>query len=119
MTIQNDDADLGRRHAPNGHYTPGESGFVDRSRDDVEPSETRDQRILGIITAHLRDDPTLDASAIHLDVENGDVTLSGLVTDNAERLRAEAFVLRTAGVKHVMNDLEIRISGEGSVMTQA
>ena len=117
-------------------------GFVDRASDEVaswfgdeEAARRRemddhrgkgprgyrrsDARILEDANDRLADDPAIDASDIEVTVKDAEVTLDGHVTDRFEKRRAEDCVERVSGVKHVQNNLRIRISGEGSVMTQA
>ncbi|WP_165826197.1 BON domain-containing protein [Rhizobium wuzhouense] len=109
-----------RRLAPTGDYAPGDSGFVDRTQDTaVTTGSDRHGAIVEAISNALMEDPALDASAIKIAVENGIVILTGMVTDAAERSRAEDCASRTTGVTQVQNRLQTRISGEGSVMTQA
>lgn len=56
-------------------------------------------------------DPLLDSSAIEVQVENGDVTLTGAVTEQSELQRAESVAEQVHGVKSVRNDLAIRVRG--------
>ena len=120
----------------------GDRGFLDRARDEVsswfgdrkagqrrEADDHRgkgprgyrrsDARILEDVNDRLSDDPALDASDIEVSIDNGEVTLSGQVTDRWEKRRAEDCADHVSGVTHVQNNLRVRVSGEGSVMTQA
>lgn len=56
----------------------------------------------------MEGDPLLDASAIDVQVENGDVTLTGAVAEQSELHRAQSVAEQVHGVKNVRNDLEIR-----------
>ncbi|WP_168801003.1 BON domain-containing protein [Peteryoungia ipomoeae] len=130
--------DYGRR---NRDYD-NDRGFMDRASDEVaswfgddEAARRRemdshrgkgprgyrrsDARILEDVNDRLADDPAVDASDIEVTVKDAEVTLSGQVTDRWEKRRAEDSAERVSGVAHVQNNLRIRISGEGSVMTQA
>lgn len=78
-----------------------------------------DARILEDVNDRLADDPAIDASDIEVTVKDAEVTLSGHVTDRWEKRRAEDCAERVSGIAHVQNNLRIRMSGEGSVMTQA
>ena len=78
-----------------------------------------DARIREDVNDRLADDPSVDASDIEVTVKDAEVTLTGHVTDRFEKRRAEDCVENASGVTHVQNNLRIRISGEGSVMTQA
>ncbi|THV11688.1 BON domain-containing protein [Rhizobium rhizophilum] len=97
-----------RRREMDGHRGKGPRGY-----------RRSDARILEDVNDRLADDPAIDASDIEVTVEDAEVTLGGHVTDRWEKRRAEDCVDRVSGVTHVQNNLRIRISGEGSVMTQA
>jgi len=56
-------------------------------------------------------DPLLDASAIEVQVENGDVTLTGIVTEQSELHRAESQAEQVHGVKSVRNELAVKTRG--------
>ncbi|WP_246085158.1 BON domain-containing protein [Rhizobium glycinendophyticum] len=120
----------------------GDRSFFDKARDEVsswfgdsEANQRRetddhrgkgprgyrrsDARILEEVNDRLSDDPSLDASDIEVSVDSGEVTLTGQVTDRWEKRRAEDCADHVSGVTHVQNNLRVRLSGEGSVMTQA
>ncbi|MBX9468501.1 MAG: BON domain-containing protein [Rhizobium sp.] len=97
-----------RRREMDGHRGKGPRGY-----------RRSDARILEDVNDRLADDPAIDASDIEVTVEDAEVTLGGHVTDRWEKRRAEDCVDRVSGVTHVQNNLRIRISGEGTVMTQA
>lgn len=71
-----------------------------------------DDRIREDVNDHLSDDPGVDASDIEVSVENGEVTLSGLVSSRQEKRRAEDCVERVSGIGHVQNNLRVRAEGE-------
>lgn len=125
-----------------GRERDNERGFIERAGDEVaswfgneEAARRRemdnhrgkgpkgyrrsDARILEDVNDRLADDPAIDASDIEVIVKDAEVTLSGHVTDRWEKRRAEDCAERASGVTHVQNNLRVRISGEGSVMTQA
>jgi len=56
-------------------------------------------------------DPLLDASAIEVQVENGEVTLTGIVTEQSEWHRAESVAEQVHGVKSVRNELAVKTRG--------
>lgn len=56
-------------------------------------------------------DPLLDSSAIDVQVEEGDVTLTGTVAEQSELHRAESVAEQVHGVKTVHNLLEIKRRG--------
>ena len=76
------------------------------------PSESTpwrsDTRIHDEACSSLSDDGYVDASDITVEVESGEVTLSGTVSDRAEKKRAEELVSACGGVLDVHNRLTIR-----------
>lgn len=79
------------------HYGKGPKGYRrsdDRIRDDVSD--------------RLADDHWIDASEIEVAVENGEVTLSGTVTDRDSKRRAERLVEGAGGVTDVQNNIKVR-----------
>lgn len=55
----------------------------------------------------LMKDAGVSPMAVHVDTEDGVVTLFGTVNTQADKTRAEAAVAGLAGVKHVANELQI------------
>ena len=90
-----------------GYRGRGPSGY---QRTDARISEEAHER--------LTDDPWLDASAITVSVDGGEVTLSGHVAEREAKHRAERLIEDMAGVTHVQNNLRVRrndpITGSGS-----
>lgn len=66
-----------------------------------------DERIREEINDILSDDDRLDASDIVISVENGEVSLSGTVSDRASKRRAEDLVEDIFGVTNVENRIRI------------
>ena len=66
-----------------------------------------DERIREEINERLSDDDHVDASEIVVSVSNGEVSLSGTVSDRASKRRAEYIVEEIAGVKDVENRIRI------------
>jgi osmotically-inducible protein OsmY len=66
-----------------------------------------DERILEDVSDRLTDDGMVDASEITVEVKQGEVTLSGTVTDRDQKRRAEDLSERVSGVKDVINALRI------------
>jgi osmotically-inducible protein OsmY len=66
-----------------------------------------DERIREEINEILSDDDQLDASEIVISVSNGEVSLTGTVSDRASKRRAEDLVENVAGVSHVENRIRI------------
>lgn len=66
-----------------------------------------DERIREEINDVLCDDESLDASEIVVSVDNGEVSLSGTVSDRASKRRAEDLVEEVSGVTNVENRIRI------------
>lgn len=67
-----------------------------------------DERISEEVHQRLTDDPWVDATHIDVEVKDGEVTLSGTVSDREERRRAERCVEDIWGVSHVQNNLRVQ-----------
>ena len=66
-----------------------------------------DTRIVDELNKRLTDDPELNASHIVATSQDGLVTLSGAVTTNADRSRAEGLASAVKGVRQVKNNLTV------------
>lgn len=140
QSVQRDSRRYGDRQM-GGSYEPGEGyaretgerGFLERATDEVMswwgdddaarrraqdhagkgPSDyTRsDERIREDANDRLTDDWRVDARAISVLVDKGEVTLSGTVPTRAEKHRAEECVERISGVRHVQNNLRVSETG--------
>lgn len=66
-----------------------------------------DGRIAEDINDRLSDAGDLNASDIEVDVKNGEVTLSGTVSDRRAKRRAEDLADAVSGAKHVQNNLRV------------
>ncbi|MGQ4274723.1 BON domain-containing protein [Terrihabitans sp. B22-R8] len=110
---------------------PEERGFWDRASDEVsswfgdEEAERRrredarhqgvgpkgyrrsDERIREDISDRLTEDPYINASEIEVNVEGGEVTLTGHVDSRNARRRAEDIAERISAVTHVQNNLRV------------
>lgn len=64
-----------------------------------------DERINEDVHDRLTEDPHIDASGVVVMVQEGEVTLSGSVSDRRAKHHAEAIVEHIAGVTHVQNNL--------------
>ncbi|WP_240741875.1 BON domain-containing protein [Deinococcus sp. KSM4-11] len=67
-----------------------------------------DDRIKEMVSDALEDDDRLDASNIEVQVQGGEVTLTGTVSDRAQKRRAEDCVDTLRGVKDVHNQLRVQ-----------
>jgi hypothetical protein len=120
-----------------GHHHHGEGhGWLERARDEVAswveehdprhphprhagahegehrghgPKNYRrsDARVLEDVSDRLSDDSWLDARAIEVAVENGEVTLNGLVASRDDKRQAEMLIESVSGVGHVQNNLRV------------
>lgn len=79
------------------HYGKGPKGY-----------RRSDERIRDEVSDRLSDDHWLDASDIEVRVENGEVTLSGTVTDRDSKRRAERLAESCSGVSDVQNNIKVR-----------
>ena len=66
-----------------------------------------DERISEDVHERLTEDPHLDASAIGVTVNDGEVTLTGTVDSRDAKHHAEHLVERLGGVTHVQNNLRV------------
>ena len=57
-------------------------------------------------------EPSLDATHVGVAADGGVVTLTGQVPSYADLMDAERLVQRIAGVKGIVNDLEVRLPGD-------
>jgi hypothetical protein len=98
-----------------GGYLSGEGGMRGGEHRGRGPKGyTRsDDRIREEVCDCLSDDPHIDASEIEVSVNNGEVTLSGSVSDRNAKRHAEDIIEHLSGVKHVQNNL--RMSQGGSM----
>lgn len=66
-----------------------------------------DQRITEEIHERLTDDSYIDATEINIEVQNGEVILTGSVYDRSEKRRAENIIESVSGVTQVENRLRV------------
>lgn len=97
----------GHRH---GHHQPFDHGQGEGLHRGKGPKGyTRsDDRIREDVCDCLCEDSYIDASDIEVQVENGEVSLSGTVDSRGTKRRAEDVVERVIGVKDVQNSLRIK-----------
>jgi len=67
-----------------------------------------DDRIREDVHDRLADDPYVDASDIEVKVENGDVILTGDVSNRDQKRRAEDIIEAVSGVRNVENRIHVR-----------
>jgi hypothetical protein len=108
-------------HASPGSYGPSSSnprhtghgygrsysgqGFTGRGPKGYQRS---DERIKEQVSDRLMDDDDVDATEITVDVNNGEVTLTGTVNSRQEKRLAEDAAESTAGVRDVQNRLRVQ-----------
>jgi len=73
-----------------------------------------DERIKEDVNDRLSDDPWVDASDLEVMVNNGDVTLTGTVSERSEKRRAEDLAEAVSGVKNVENRIRVGKTTGGS-----
>lgn len=78
-----------------------------------------DDRIKEEVCDCLTDDDRLDATNIEINVKDGEVTLSGFVTNREDKRWAETLAERISGVKEVQNSLRVQDQQRGQGGTSA
>jgi osmotically-inducible protein OsmY len=73
-----------------------------------------DERIQEDVSEALAQHPEIDASEIEVKVSNGEVTLSGTVTERSFKRMAEDIVERCSGVQDVKNDIRVQRETESN-----
>jgi len=68
-----------------------------------------DEEIERDVREELKWEPDLDAKDIAISVKDGVVTLAGFTKSYTDRLEAEIAAKRVAGVRAVVNDIEVRL----------
>src|SRR5579862_3687078 len=71
-----------------------------------------DDRIRDDINERLTDHPDIDATEIQVQVNQGEVTLTGTVDERRAKRLAEDIAENVAGVKDVHNQLRVEHSGQ-------
>lgn len=71
-----------------------------------------DKQLRHEVTDELEFEPSIDAAHIGVAARNRVVTLSGHVSNYAEKLAAEAATRRIRGVRAVASEIEVRCPGE-------
>jgi len=79
----------------------------------ASPTSARsDEEIQKNVLAELKFDNQVQPNEVGVSVKDGIVTLTGWVDSYLKKWRAEEAALRTAGVKAVANDIEVRLATE-------
>lgn len=77
-----------------------------------------DERVREDVCERLSRDHAIDASEISVEVRQGDVTLTGTVSDRGQKRQAESCLDDVRGVRDVINRLRVQhegTSGDGRV----
>lgn len=93
-------------YGPDASYGRGEVDFP--VGEPLAPVSRTDDRLRDEICERLTDDGHVDASDVEVVVHEGEVVLSGTVTDREQRWRAEDVAAHVRGVIDVMNRIRVR-----------
>jgi osmotically-inducible protein OsmY len=97
----------GRWGQAGSQYSRGEESGPHRGRG-PRGYKRSDDRVREQVCDCLTDDDWLDASNIEVTVKDGEVTLSGYVSDREDKRRAESLAERIPGVRDVQNSLRVQ-----------
>jgi hypothetical protein len=90
--------DEGHNHRGSGpHRGKGPVGY-----------QRSDERVREMISESLADDDQIDASQIEVTVKNGEVTLTGTVSDRRTKREAEECACMVSGVRDIQNQLRVK-----------
>lgn len=99
----------GSEHAgTGGGYGIGASGQETHRGKGPKGYRRSDDRIREDVCDCLTDDPLLDAGEIEVQVKDGEVTLSGNVSDRLAKRHAEDMIERVIGVRDVQNNIRVK-----------
>lgn len=87
-----------------GRWSHGGQSYAGRGPKDYHRS---DDRVREEISDRLTDDHQVDASEISIQVQNGEVTLTGTVNDRGQKRRAEDLAESISGVREVTNNIRV------------
>lgn len=71
-----------------------------------------DKELRQLVIDELEFEPSIDAADIGVAAENGVVTLTGYVTDYAQKVTAERAAWRVKGVNGIAQKIEVRLPGD-------
>jgi osmotically-inducible protein OsmY len=71
-----------------------------------------DKELRQLVIDELEYEPSIDAADIGVAAENGVITLSGYVTDYAQKTTAERAAWRVKGVRGIAQKIEVRLPGD-------
>ena len=93
---------------------PGVVSVINKIKVESEPAEHSDAWIGLKIRSELLVHANVSATATKVDVNNGDVILTGTVDNSAEKDLTEAYVKDVDGVRSVKNDLVVKESSDSN-----
>ncbi|MFB9991376.1 BON domain-containing protein [Deinococcus oregonensis] len=93
-----------------------QSGMMSHRGKGPKGYQRNDDRIREEVNDALEDDHGVDASNIEVQVQGGEVTLTGTVTDRQQKRRAEEAIEHLRGVRDVHNQLRMAQGGQGGAM---
>lgn len=99
---------MGQNQMRGEHYGKGPKGY-----------QRSDERIREDVSEKLYEAHDVDAGEIEVQVKNGEVTLTGTVSDRQQKRRAEEIVEQCTGVKDVQNQIRVQQSGKGNQSNQS
>ena len=94
-----------------GRWSSRGQSYAGRGPKDYKRS---DDRIREEIADRLTDDDRVDASEISIQVQNGEVTLTGTVNDRGQKRRAEDLAESISGVREVANNIRVSRGQDGA-----
>lgn len=96
----------------------GGGGMVSHRGKGPRGYQRSDDRLREMVSEALEDEHGVDASEIEVQVQNGEVTLTGTVNDRQQKRRAEDCAEQVRGVRDVHNQLRVQ-QGSGMSRTGA
>jgi hyperosmotically inducible periplasmic protein len=72
------------------------------------PKDLSDDAVYDMVRRKLANDRDIKGGTLKVDVKNGTVTLAGSVESEKFKQKAEKIARKTAGVKHVVNNITVR-----------
>ena len=77
-----------------------------------DPPTITDDTISDAVRVKLASDQVVGATKLDVKVQNGIVTLSGIVDAKGQKGKAESVAKKVKGVKKVINNIEIKTTGK-------
>jgi osmotically-inducible protein OsmY len=71
-----------------------------------------DERLMEVICDRVTDDPFIDAQDVRIDVQQGEVTLTGSVHSRQQKHALEDLIADVTGVSNIHNRLRVMMSAD-------